>query len=61
MLNKANLSFYLSVIFFVLIIFYASFVYINWDEPVVISEDSVEINLPVIDWARYLDLSKHPE
>lgn len=42
-------------------IIFAFLLLIRWDKDVDISEDVLEINLPVIDWGRYLELSKQPE
>lgn len=32
----------------------------GWDEPPPADKTQVKITLPVIDWGKYLELSKHP-
>ncbi len=62
MLNKEhfkNYSYFLiSLMLFLVIIIYSGIIYINWDKEIDKSEIAVEINLPVIDWNKYLNLSK---
>ncbi|EKD48331.1 MAG: hypothetical protein ACD_65C00012G0002 [uncultured bacterium] len=62
MLNKEqfkNYSYFLaSLILFLAIIIYSGIIYINWNKEINRDEVAVEINLPVIDWNKYLNLSK---
>ncbi len=62
MLNKDHLKTYsyllASTILFVIIIGYSAFIYLNWGKEIDPSETAIEINLPVIDWNKYLNLSK---
>ncbi len=61
MLNKNHIYFITSLVLFVIIIGYTSVIYIGWDKEIEEAESDVEINLPVIDWNKYLNLSKQPE
>jgi len=61
MSNKSYILIGVSLLLFVIslaeVLVYRS----GWDDPVDEMESSVQINLPVIDWDRYLNLSKRPE
>lgn len=61
MLNKGYVFIAVSFAFFVFSIGYISYISLGWNEPIDESESSVQINLPVIDWDRYLNLSKRLE
>jgi len=62
MLNKEllkNYAYFLaSLVLFIIIAIYSTIIYINWNEEIDKSTIAVEINLPVIDWNKYLNLSK---
>lgn len=62
MLNKDHFKTYsyllAGTILFAIIIGYSAFIYLNWDKEIDPSETAIEINLPVIDWNKYLNLSK---
>lgn len=49
------------VILFVVVMLYSVFLYLGWSETPVEIQDSVEINLPVIEWQKYSNLSKQYE
>lgn len=55
---KNYLPFILTTILFLLIILFSLILYINWNKKLTDGEPSVEINLPVINWDKYMDLSK---
>ena len=55
---KSYTAFILSVIFFITIIFLTAYIYIKWDEPIIAEKNPVEVNLPIMNWASYNDLSK---
>lgn len=55
---KNYLPFILTTILFLLIILFSLILYINWNKKLSDGETSVEINLPVINWDKYMDLSK---
>lgn len=55
---KNYLPFILTTILFLLIILFSLILYINWNKKLTNGETSVEINLPVINWDKYMDLSK---
>lgn len=61
MLNKSYFLIGMGVVFFVLSLALVFVYRSGWDDPVDEMESSVQINLPVIDWDRYLNLSKQPE
>ncbi len=61
MLNKNYIYLIATTVLFVIITIYSSVIYINWDKELDESETAVEINLPVIEWDKYLNLSKQPE
>lgn len=56
---KNYFSFIISIAIFIVIIGYSLFVYMKWN---VITDEknksSVEVNLPVINWDKYSNLSK---
>lgn len=58
MFNKELLTFYVSVFLFVVSLIFSAFIYATWDSPVELEEHSVEVNLPIINWERYSNLSK---
>lgn len=55
---KNYLPFITSTILFLIIIIYSLIIYINWNKKLPDNETSVEINLPVINWDKYMNLSK---
>lgn len=55
---KNYLPFIISVTLFVIAFIYCVFLYINWNEKLDDGIESVEVNLPIIDWAKYTGLSK---
>lgn len=55
---KNYLPFILTTILFLLIILFSLILYINWNKKLTNGETLVEINLPVINWDKYMDLSK---
>lgn len=62
MLNKSFLWFLGSLLCAFLSFSYLFFIYLRWDDTVVTAEESaVEVTLPVINWAKYQDLSKRIE
>jgi len=58
MLNKHYIYLITTTILFVVIEVYSSVIYAKWDNQLDPSDAAVEINLPVIEWNKYLDLSK---
>lgn len=60
-MSKNKIIFIISSLLFVLGISFSFMVYLRWDNPIDPEEVSVEINLPVIQWQQYLNLSKHKE
>lgn len=58
MLNKHYIYLITTTILFVIIVVYSSAIYAKWDNQLDPSEAAIEINLPVIEWNKYLDLSK---
>lgn len=62
MLNKSFLWFLGSLLCAFLGFSYLFFIYLKWDDVAVTPEESaVEVTLPVINWAKYQDLSKRIE
>ncbi len=55
---KNYLPFIISTTLFLIIIIYSLIIYINWDKKLQNNETNVEINLPVINWDKYMNLSK---
>lgn len=53
--------FFLSIIFFIIIIIFSSVIYLRWDNGIEDDESLVEITLPVIKWGKYTNLSKKHE
>ncbi len=53
------LWFYVAIGFFVFILIFLIFIYTAWDDEV--EAQGVEVNLPIIEWGKYLDLSKQYE
>lgn len=56
---KEYIIFIASVGLFLLILGYEAVVYFNYNKPVTENAITVEVNLPVIDWQKYQNLSKH--
>lgn len=55
---KNYLTIILTVILFLTILIFNLIIYLNWDGDISNEENSVEVNLPIIEWAKYTDLSK---
>lgn len=49
----------LSVVFFVVLLVYGAILYVHYNGPTTKTNLTVEVNLPVIDWQKYQNLSKH--
>ena len=60
---KEQITFYLIIVLFALILAVGAFVYLGLGQsaPVSSEETDVEVNLPIIEWAKYLNLSKKYE
>ncbi len=61
MLNNRYVSFGLVTAIFLVMVAFLGLLWLKWDRIEPPSDDVLEINLPVIDWAHYLDLSKRPD
>ena len=63
MFNKSYLWFGASVLCALLAFSYLFWVYLNWDEALdtVENDSAVEVTLPVINWEKYMELSKRIE
>lgn len=48
-----------SVVLFIVLLVYGGILYLNYNEPTTQNGMTVEVNLPVIDWQKYQNLSKH--
>ena len=48
----------LCAVLFIASLIYLGILYISWDKPLDSKADVVEVNLPVIEWAKYMELSK---
>lgn len=55
---KSFLPFIVSIILFVIAGIFALTAFISLNNPVEKDETSVEVNLPVVNWAKYSNLSK---
>lgn len=55
---KNNLPFILTIFCFFLSIGYLLTIYFHWDDTISTKKSPVEINLPVIQWEYYMNLSK---
>ena len=58
---KNYLSFAVSTLLFILIIAYSVILYAGWDNDLGDGADLFEVNLPIIDWQKYTNLSKQYE
>lgn len=58
MLNKNLIIFSISFLLTFISLIYLFFIYLNWDKEIDKSNISVEVNLPIIDWDKYMQLSK---
>lgn len=61
MFNKQVLPFLISAILFMGLMSYSLWIYMNWNDPIQLENGLVEVNLPVIDWQKYSNLSKSLE
>jgi len=61
MLNKEYIQLFLSFFFFLIVSLFSLFIYISWDKSIDEDLASVEINLPIISWEKYLNLSKQTD
>lgn len=48
-------------VFFLLSITSLIWLNVHWNDPISAEENALEINLPVISWEKYLNLSKQPQ
>lgn len=48
--------FYVVIALFAITLIFGAILYSKWDNPV--EENGVEVNLPIIEWAKYTNLSK---
>ncbi len=55
---KDYIAFALSTLLFVMGMIYLAYSYIIWDDPVDMDGNSIEVNLPIIEWGKYTELSK---
>lgn len=60
MLNKEYIWILVCTAFFMIIVLTGALLIFSWNRPSA-DDVSVEVSLPVIDWDRYLKLSKHIE
>lgn len=58
MSNRFFVSFFVTVGFFIFFMTCLLYIKLTWDKPLPQEEAAVEINLPVIQWNQYLNLSK---
>ncbi len=61
MLNKNFVQFLITLVFFLSASIYMLVIYWSWDEKPSPSETSLEVSLPVMNWEKYMNLSKHLE
>ncbi|MEK7146202.1 MAG: hypothetical protein AAB802_03385 [Patescibacteria group bacterium] len=59
--SKSLILITLTTVFFTLAIVSLIWLKIHWNDPISAEENALEINLPVINWEKYLNLSKQPE
>jgi len=59
MLNKNFVIFLLSGVLFLFGMGYLTTVYWTWNYAPSASESSLEVSLPIINWEKYMNLSKH--
>ncbi len=59
MLNKNFIFFLLSAILFTSAAIFLSTIYWSWNKGPVLDGDVLEVSLPVINWEKYMNLSKH--
>ena len=52
------LSFFLGILFFLIIIIYSFTLYLGWNKNLENGDYVVEVSLPVMDWGNYSSLSK---
>lgn len=52
------LSFFLGILFFLIIITYSFMLYLRWNKDLENGDYVVEVSLPVMDWGSYSSLSK---
>ncbi len=55
---KRYLEFIIIVGLFIIVFGATFYIYLGWNDPVDSQESSVEVNLPVLKWAEYNNLSK---
>jgi|SaaInlStandDraft_3_1057020.scaffolds.fasta_scaffold39363_3 hypothetical protein len=55
---KSFFPFIISIVLFIIAAIFALTTLLGLDDPVEKSENSVEVNLPVVNWAKYSNLSK---
>jgi hypothetical protein len=61
MLNKNFVQFLITLVFFLSASIYMLVIYWSWNEKPSPSETSLEVSLPVMNWEKYMNLSKHLE
>lgn len=58
MLSKDFFPFLISSLLFLATLIFSLNVYVHWDDPVEKPISLIEVNLPIIDWESYSNLSK---
>ena len=61
MFNKEKFLIGLSILLFVSSMLYLTYLGLSWNQEANQEGAAVEINLPIISWEKYLNLSKQPE
>jgi hypothetical protein len=59
MLNKNFIFFLFSGVMFMSGVIYLAMLSLSWNQAISPSDASLEVSLPVINWEKYMNLSKH--